>query len=301
MLTSRDSIRRRLAELREVAADVYRSREDLQQAFPDPASNEYWIWVNRFGVFEVPAIRRLVVPLPPLELRTLVGGTSEASFLDCGASAYRLLDRLTRAVGTSLAKTSGVLDFGCGCGRVLRYLLNDADRLDAFGCDVDARMIGWNRANFPFGEFAVHRATPPIDVDDARFDLIYAISVFSHLTQENHLAWLAELRRLLRPSGLLIATVHGRHALRASSTDEQKLRLLAVSAAELATAAETLDDRHYAFIRQPESHLDPEFYGITFLDEEYVSRSWSKLFEVVSYAAAALDEWQDAVVLRRRR
>ena len=48
---------------------------------------------------------------------------------------------------------------------------------------------------------------------DETFDLIYAISVFTHLTEELGRAWIAELRRLLRPGGLLMFTVHGRACL----------------------------------------------------------------------------------------
>ena len=299
MSASRDSIRRRLAELNDVALEVHASRLDLQQAFPDPYSDEYWIWVNRFGVLEVPAIRALVAPLPPERLRTLVGGPLENGFLEGGASAFRLINRLTRDADRPLTELSSVLDFGCGCGRVLRYFLPHADRIECTGTDVDTNMIEWDRGNFPFGEFVVQRSTPPVALEDRRFDLIYAISIFSHLTEADHLAWLRELRRLLRPNGLLIATVHGRHALRAASTEAEKLAVLQVSGAELATAAASLDDRHYAFIKQPLSHLDPDHYGITFLDDAYVARHWSELFDVVSYTEAALDAWQDAVVLRR--
>jgi len=299
MSVARDSIRRRLAELNDLALAVHASRPDLQQAFPDPQSDDYWIWVNHFGVLEVPAIRALVAPLPPERLRTLVGGASENVFLDGGASAFRLINRLTADADRRLTELSSVLDFGCGCGRVLRYFLRHADRIDCAGTDVDANMIEWDRGNFPFGEFVVQRPTPPVAIDDGRFDLIYAISIFSHLTEADHLAWLRELRRLLRPNGLLIATVHGRHALRTASTEAQKLAVLQVSRADLQTAANDLDDRHYAFIKQPRSHLDANHYGITFLDDAYVTRHWSELFDVVSYAEAALDAWQDAVVLRR--
>ena len=50
---------------------------------------------------------------------------------------------------------------------------------------------------------------PPLPLEDESFDLIWSISVFTHLT-DNSLPWLCELHRLLRPGGLLIATYMGR-------------------------------------------------------------------------------------------
>jgi hypothetical protein len=46
--------------------------------------------------------------------------------------------------------------------------------------------------------------------------------------------------------------------------------------------------------------LDREEYGITFLTEDYVRREWTKHFDVIRYREAALEDWQDAVVLRPR-
>lgn len=50
---------------------------------------------------------------------------------------------------------------------------------------------------------------PPLGLEPASFDLAWAISVFTHLT-DNSLPWLHELHRLLKPGGLLIATYLGR-------------------------------------------------------------------------------------------
>ena len=50
---------------------------------------------------------------------------------------------------------------------------------------------------------------PPLDFASGSFDLIWALSVFTHLT-DNSLPWLAELHRTLRPGGLLIASYMGR-------------------------------------------------------------------------------------------
>ncbi|MCB0829234.1 MAG: class I SAM-dependent methyltransferase, partial [Solirubrobacterales bacterium] len=49
---------------------------------------------------------------------------------------------------------------------------------------------------------------PPLGLEHESFDLIYAVSVFTHLADES-LPWLIELHRLLKPGGRLIATYMG--------------------------------------------------------------------------------------------
>ena len=46
-------------------------------------------------------------------------------------------------------------------------------------------------------------------LEPGSFDLIYAVSVFTHLT-DNSIPWLLELHRLLKPDGILIASYMGR-------------------------------------------------------------------------------------------
>jgi SAM-dependent methyltransferase len=103
-----------------------------------------------------------------------------------------------------------VLDFGAGAGRTLRHFAGEAERAEFWGCDVHGPSIAWMRENLcpPFHAWrSMHN--PPLGLEHGTFDLIYAISVFTHLT-DNSASWLLELHRLLRPDGLLIATFMGR-------------------------------------------------------------------------------------------
>lgn len=102
-----------------------------------------------------------------------------------------------------------VLDFGCGSGRILRYLSEMAEETEFWGCDIDGSSIEWLNAHFGDRLRFVHNGdAPPLPLESGSFDLIYAVSVFSHLT-DSWAAWLLELHRLLVPGGLLVATFHG--------------------------------------------------------------------------------------------
>jgi SAM-dependent methyltransferase len=80
---------------------------------------------------------------------------------------------------------------------------------DIHGCDVDPRLVSWCGDHLPFGHFDVNRLSPPLPYPDDRFDLVYALSVFTHLPEALQRAWIAELRRVVRPGGWLLITTHG--------------------------------------------------------------------------------------------
>lgn len=99
-----------------------------------------------------------------------------------------------------------VLDFGCGAGRVLRQFLPEAGSAEFWGCDIDQPSIGWMRDHLspPLRVFA-NEESPPLPHPDGHFDLVYTLSVFTHLT-DSWSSWLLELHRVLANGGLLIAT-----------------------------------------------------------------------------------------------
>jgi SAM-dependent methyltransferase len=104
-----------------------------------------------------------------------------------------------------------VLDFGCGAGRVLRQFLPEAASGEFWGCDLHAPTIAWLDEHLsPPLRFYVNDAIP-MPQPDEHFDLVYGISVFTHITHRWS-AWLLELHRILKPNGLLLATIIGPEA-----------------------------------------------------------------------------------------
>ena len=104
--------------------------------------------------------------------------------------ARTLTDQLPANVSLSGAR---VLDFGCGAGRVLRHLIEDVgDDGELHGVDIDRPSIDWLQAN---ASPPLHAATcgelPSLPYPDEHFDLVYAMSVFTHLT-EHWAGWLLQ-------------------------------------------------------------------------------------------------------------
>jgi SAM-dependent methyltransferase len=102
-----------------------------------------------------------------------------------------------------------VLDFGCGAGRIIRHLLPGAPGCELWGSDIDEACIEWDRCHLsPPVSFVLHGEAPPLPLPDAKFDLVYAFSVFTHITDQ-WAAWLLELDRVLAPGGRIVSTFMG--------------------------------------------------------------------------------------------
>src|SRR5581483_10452366 len=101
------------------------------------------------------------------------------------------------------------LDFGCGSARVLRHFAAEAERGEFWGCDIDEASIAWDRANLspPF-RFFQNPLSPPLALEAGSLDLIWAMSVFTHIT-DLWSEWLLEMHRALAPGGVLIASFLG--------------------------------------------------------------------------------------------
>lgn len=181
----------------------------------------YWIWSRRPD-------GRLVLwnlgyrisgagdhlPIPPVRLIDLTVNSREiAWFLHTGMISFNCLCNALEKNGYTLADFHRVLDFGCGCGRVLRYW-RGINRGHLYGCDYNPDLVKWDQSHLnKLANFQTNALTPPLNYPDNYFDFVYALSVFTHFPEDLQTAWMDELYRIIGPDGLLYVTFHGESRL----------------------------------------------------------------------------------------
>lgn len=228
--------------------------------------------------------------VPPALLRFRVhGALDRGTFVRAGELVSSDLRSALEAQGRPLASFSDALDFGCGCGRVLRWLAPGAPASRYVGTDIDPEAIAWCRAQLPIASFSVNDSLPPLGFPDASFDLVYSISVFTHLDEDTQRAWLAELRRVAKPGALVLLSTHGRPALGRLSEAEQ--RFVAREGFLFRSKPGTGGRLHLE--RLP--GLDPTAYQ----SQEWVQQNWCRGFRIRDYREGGIAGHQDLVVLER--
>jgi SAM-dependent methyltransferase len=163
------------------------------------------------------------LPMPPPRLRQLVSGRSADAeyFVRIGEAMSASIRGAAAEAGSPVEEMGAILDFGCGSGRVARHWA-DLQGPEVHGCDYNEELVSWCAVNLHFLRVQRNELAPPAPYEDESFDLIYALSVLSHLSEPLGERWVAEYRRLLRPGGLLVLSVLGEQATHRLTADERQ-------------------------------------------------------------------------------
>lgn len=235
-----------------------------------------------------PNLRQALPDLPAPELQRKFNGQSGIRLQARSKRFYGRLKELYDRHGSKPLSESRVLDFGCGWGRLTRYPAKDIAPGNLFGCDPNSEILAvCERTRVPA------RLTPsePILSElpfQERFDLIFAHSVFTHLSEEAHEACLKALHPGLERSGVLILTVRPA----AFITDG-----LADGLGDEEVDALMSDQPAYAFAPQ---RTFGGAYGDAVINLPYIRERWGELFSVLDVAVQLDEPYQVVVTLRRR-
>jgi SAM-dependent methyltransferase len=196
------------------------------------------------------------------------GNVTFEEFLLSGFEVKTMLDMAARhCFGKNVADFDRVLDFGCGCGRILRF----QDNVTKFSaCDVNELLISYVEKNFPIIDTYQNNLSPPLKWKDGIFDLIYSFSVFSHLSKDVEESWLHELVRVGSDRRCVyLITIQGDWMI--SHLPEDMRNTVKASGFYWSK----VHDRHG-------SKLDfPIYYESSYHTSDYIKSNWSKYFEIL--------------------
>lgn len=147
---------------------------------------------------------------PTEEMQTNTTGLSAEAALRQAYAFYDDVRHAMRALGIEPSAETRALDFGFGWGRISRVFMEAISVRNIYGADVDPSFAEMTRALFDSDNFDVCAPFPPTAFAPASFDLVYAYSVFSHLSEQASLDWMREFARIVKPGGIVAWTT--RHA-----------------------------------------------------------------------------------------
>ena len=185
-----------------------------------------------------------------------------------------------------------VLDFGCGCGRVLQHLPQRGSR-QYFGIDLHRDAVDWLRMAQPSAQVYYGSETPPLDTAIGEIDFLYAISVFTHLSEQHEAAWMAEWKRILKDGSALFVTFRGEDWLEQHSTPQHRELIL-----------EGMEKNGGRFFQAHSfwEGIFPAFYGGAYHTHEFVKRTWGQEFEILEILPCdRTQNRQNLAIMRTRK
>jgi len=167
------------------------------------ASQSFGVWYTYHGQVTSDDVAKYD---PPAHLQERVGGARD--FQSVGTQIASLIMTCVSKYKPVTA-AHGILDWGCGCGRVIREMMKFVPPATLTGCDIDTEAIAWDKIHIPGPTFDRIDPYPPTAYSAGAFDLIYGISVMTHSDERTQLSWLRELSRIASLGGIVALTVIG--------------------------------------------------------------------------------------------
>ena len=241
-----------------------------------------------------PAIRGVLPGVPDAALQERWNGASGARLAAQGAAVYRrVCDRFARH-GPCPLEQARVLDFGCGWGRLTRMFARDVPPDRLFGCDPSDAILDVCRADGVPAQLARSEFVPERLPFEGPFELAFAFSVFTHLSEPAHERCLDALHAALAPGGLLVVSVRPPAYLDLCELMHPVRERIPPGASRYLFVPHAADPAH------PQYGGGAMTYGETVVTLGYVRERWSARFELLQADLLLDDLFQVLLTLRRR-
>jgi SAM-dependent methyltransferase len=199
-----------------------------------------------------PNLKAFFPSMPPDAVQNAWTGNQGIPLLMRSAAFVRTLVSGYEAITGHAIEDATVLDYGCGWGRLIRLLYKYVAHEQIYAVDPSDTAIELCRQHGVKAHLALSEYLPRSLPFAGRFDLIYAFSVFTHLSEKTAHIVLSTLRDHIADTGVLVLT-----------TRPKEYWHLHSPGAMAAAMIETHDETGFAFIPQDRPPINGE---ITFGD-----------------------------------
>jgi ubiquinone/menaquinone biosynthesis C-methylase UbiE len=132
----------------------------------------------------------------------------EEFFKDGEQTAKEIISWTSKYLGQNPLK---ILDWGCGVSRIVMHVQKFTnDNSAIYACDINEEMISFNKMHYKNVLYSLVAYQPPLTYDSGYFDLVYGLSIFTHIEAVMQFEWVKELYRILGEGGILLFTTQGR-------------------------------------------------------------------------------------------
>jgi len=217
----------------------------------------------------------------------------------CGDLYYcDLITEVLDDAGRTIKESDRILDFGCSSGRIIKTLQAVYPDACFTGCDPNGEAIKWAASEMPSAEFFISPEKPPIPTESGSYDIVYAISIWSHFSRGAAMQWLDEMHRILKNDGLLLITAHGFGALR------HYLDHHAMSAGQVNTVRAQMQSSGFYFIDVfgPDGDwgVGKTDWGQSFFNPVYLMSQLTDSWDLVLYRKRRSENNQDVYLFRKK-
>lgn len=219
-------------------------------------------------------------PVPPSRLIFMVAGHYDAElFYRQGKEGIECFEDILGKQNLSLGSFKTILDFGCGCGRLLTHLKAFTGP-EIYGVDYNPTLVSWSKKAFPLANISRNMPNSKLNYEDGMFDFVYAVSVFTHLPKNLQEFWIDEMYRIVKPKGYLLITLHGNHCISKLNIEQKKM-----------------------FYSGDLVVVDSAFAGTnvcgSYHPETYVQKWLQNRFDIVGFVSGGMNAYQDVYLLKR--